>query len=326
MKRIKILATGGTIAGEGCPEASGSVYRAGVIPIGKILETVPGIAGEAELSAEQVCSIDSKDMTEKQLLMLSARVEEILKREDTDGLVITHGTDTMEETAFFLQMTVPSAKPVVLTGAMRPATAPGADGPENLLCAVRTAASDESVGRGVLVVMNDRIEGALDVTKRNTSLVSAFASPNRGPLGEIREGRPFYFERTPAERRRRTFCIRGRKDLPKVEVIYGHSGADGSMVRAAVRSGVKGIVYAGMGNGSVHAEDEKELILATRQGVAVVLSTRVGSGAVTSSRFSETAENIILSGDLNPQKARLLLQLALTETDDPKRISEIFNV
>jgi L-asparaginase len=345
MKKIRIIATGGTIAGTADTAAETSEYQAGNLRIEEIIRSVPGICSCAELSAEQFCNIDSRDMTEDILLRLAKRVHILVGQKNTDGIVITHGTDTMEETAFFLHLTVPAGKPVVLTGSMRPATALSADGPMNLLSAVRTAASPDAEGRGVLITMNDSIEGAVDATKKNTTSLGAFCSPNRGSLGMIRDGVPVFFAesssgipddrqlmRTETEcegkKRKRDpgmFSLEGIKKLPAVYILYGNTCADGAMVRAAIRAGAEGIVYAGIGNGSVHQEDEKELVRAAENGIPVVVSTRTGSGPATAHVRGGSQSDIISSGFLNPQKARILLQLCLTETKDPETIAGVFS-
>ena len=348
MKKIRIIATGGTIAGKADSAADTSDYKAGSLGIEEIIRSVPGICSCAELSAEQFCNIDSRDMTENLLLQLAKRVLILVGQEDTDGIVITHGTDTMEETAFFLHLTVPAGKPVVLTGSMRPATALSADGPMNLLNAVRTAASPDAAGRGVLITMNDSIEGAVDVTKKNTASLYAFCSPNRGPVGVIRDGVPVFFaerasgisderqmmqveDKCEEEKRKKTpwlfstFSTEGLTKLPTVYILYGNTCADGAMVRAAVLAGAEGIVYAGTGNGSVHQEDEKELLWAAENGIPVVVSSRTGSGPVTAHVRGGSQSGIISSGFLNPQKARILLQLCLTETKNPETIAGEFS-
>lgn len=348
MKKIRIIATGGTIAGSADTASETSDYRAGSLGIKEIVRSVPGIRSCAELSAEQFCNIDSRDMTEDILLRLAKRVHTLVGQDDTDGIVITHGTDTMEETAFFLHLIVPAGKPVVLTGSMRPATALSADGPMNLLNAVRTAASPDAAGRGVLITMNDSIEGAVDATKKNTTSLGAFCSPNRGSLGMIRDGIPVFFAESSSripddrqmmrmkgereeKRRKKTpraisiFSTEGIIKLPTVYILYGNTCADGAMVRAAVCAGTEGIVYAGTGNGSVHQADEKELVRAAESGIPVVISTRTGSGPVTAHVRTKSRSGMISSGFLNPQKARILLQLCLTVTKDPETIAGVFS-
>lgn len=322
---VAILATGGTIAGRGDSVEDVMAYKAGVVGIDELLGAVPEAGNYARLVGEQYCSIDSKDMTDAIWLGLARRVEALLASPDTDAVVITHGTDTMEETAYFLSLTVKSEKPVVLTGAMRPATARSADGPMNLLDAVRVAACGEAAGKGTLVVMDGWIHAARDVTKTHTVGIGAFATPDLGCLGHVsEEGTSFY--RVPLRRHttRSEFDVSGLAALPDVKIIYGHAGDDGTLVEAAVRAGAKGIVYAGTGNGSIHREAEKALAAAAARGVVVVRSSRVGSGAVLPAEPSYEAAGFVEGDTLNPQKARVLLQLALTRTKDAREVQRIF--
>ena len=325
MANIKILATGGTIAGSAQLSTATTGYKAGALGIDELLNAVPEIKDFANVTGEQICSIDSKDMTDDIWLKLAARINEIFARDDVDGIVITHGTDTLEETAYFLNLTVHSSKPVVLTGAMRPATAISADGSMNLLNAVRVAASPESIGKGVLVALNDEINSAREVTKTNTLTLSTFKSPEIGLLGYVNAGTPeFYRMSTRRHTINSEFNLRGIKNLPHVKIIYGHAGDDGIFVDAAIRAAVDGIVYAGTGNGSIHAHAEKFLARATSKGIVVVRSSRVGGGTVIPAEKSYV-DNKFLDGDnLSPQKARILLQLALTKTKNLSEIQRMF--
>ena len=325
MLNIKILATGGTIAGSAADSSATTGYKAGALGIEVLLNAVPQVKDYANVTGEQICSIDSKDMTDDVWLKLATRINQLFNRGDVDGIVITHGTDTLEETAYFLNLTVHSDKPVVLVGAMRPATAISADGPMNLLNAVRVAASPESVGKGVLVTLNDEINSAREVTKTNTITVSTFKSPELGFLGYVNEGTPeFYRTSTRRHTSNSEFSVDGRKDLPYVKIIYGHANDDGIFVDAAIKAGVKGIVYAGTGNGSVHMNAEKALARATAKGIVVVRSSRVGNGTVIPAEQSYI-DNKFLDGDsLSPQKARILLQLALTKTSNFADIQRMF--
>ena len=322
---IAILATGGTIAGSADSASATTGYKAGALGIDVLLNAVPEVKNYANVTGEQICSIDSKDMTDAIWLKLSKRVNELLSSGDVDGIVITHGTDTLEETAYFLNLTVKSDKPVVLVGAMRPATAISADGPMNLLNAVRVAASKVSVGKGVLVAMNDEINAAREVTKTNTITVSTFKTPELGFLGYVNEGVPeFYRESTRRHTKNSEFDARNLSELPYVKVIYGHANDDGLFVDAAVKAGAKGIVYAGTGNGSVHMDAEKALANATAQGVVVVRSSRVGNGTVIPAEQSYIDYHFLDGDSLSPQKARILLQLALTRTNDLGAIQKMF--
>ena len=323
--KIKILATGGTIAGSAKISTATTGYTAGAIGIDELLDAVPEIKNFANVTGEQICSIDSKDMTEEIWLTLANRINEIFSLGDVDGIVVTHGTDTLEETAYFLNLTVHSDKPVVLTGAMRPATAISSDGAMNLLLAVRVAANKNSFGKGVLVALNDEINAAREVTKTNTLTLSTFRNFELGLLGCINAGTPeFYRTSTRRHTIDSEFNLRGIKNLPLVKIIYGHAGDDGIFVEAAIKAGVKGIVYAGTGNGSIHANAEKFLARAATQGVVIVRSSRCGNGAVIPAEKSYI-DNKFLDGDsLSPQKARILLQLALTKTKNLSEIQRMF--
>ena len=326
-KRIYILATGGTIAGSAASETATTGYRAGAIGIEELLQAVPELQDFAEVQGEQIAAIDSKDMTTDVWLRLAERCEELLAKDDMDGIVITHGTDTMEETGYFLQLTVHSDKPVVLTGAMRPATAVSADGPMNLLQAVRVAACGEARGKGVLVVMNGTIESAREAVKTHTTSLDTFASPEMGSLGTVQDGEPVFY-RQPLRRHTREsqFSVQGLAKLPRAAILYAPADDDGFLVKAAVENGAKGIVYAGMGNGSIPARVEKELAEAARKDVIVVRSTRSAAGRVTKAEASYEENGFIASDTLNPQKARVLLQLALLRTTDKDEIRKFYSI
>lgn len=323
---VKILATGGTIAGAAASNTQMTGYKAGALAIQTLIDAVPAIKEIADVSGEQIVKISSNNMTDEILLKLAKRCNELLKDPKVKGIVITHGTDTMEETAYFLNLTVKSDKPVVLVGAMRPATAMSADGPVNLLNAVKVAIDDESVGKGVLIAMNDTINGARDVTKTNTTNVATFKSPEIGVLGLISAGEPQYFSQsTKLHTSKSEFDVANLTKLPRVDIVYSHVNDDRVMADAAVAAGAKGIIHAGTGNGSIHEGCDAALADAVKKGVVVVRSSRVGSGVTTKSIQKWTDLGYLEGNTLNPQKARILLQLALTKTSDPKKIQEIFN-
>ncbi|MNN22983.1 L-asparaginase 2 precursor [compost metagenome] len=241
--------------------------------------------------------------------------------------MITHGTDTLEETAYFLDLTVKCDKPVVIVGAMRPATAMSADGPFNLYNAVVTAADSQSAKRGVLVAMNDSVLDGRDVTKTNTTSVQTFQSPNFGPLGYIHNGKVDY-QRSP-QRKHTTdtpFDVSGLTELPKVGIIYNYANASDAPAKALIAEGYQGIVSAGVGNGNLYKTVFDTLATAAHNGVAVVRSSRVPTGATTEDAEVDDAKfGFVAAGTLNPQKARILLQLALTQTKDAKQIQQMFN-
>ena len=322
--RVIVLATGGTIAGREVSAEERTGYKAGVLGVEKLLGKLPELHEVANVTGEQLCNIDSKDMTDEIWLRLAARVNEIFASDEAGAVVIPHGTDTLEETAYFLSLTVKSDKPVVLTGAMRPATAADADGPENLLNAIRVAANAEAVGKGVLAVMNGEIHEARDVMKAHTLSLGAFASPNIGPVGYIRGNVPAFCRRpTFPHKTDCVFDLTGIKKLPRVDILYGHEGDDGALILAAAQAGAQGVVYAGMGNGSIPADAEKALAKITAKGVIVVRASRTNNGAVTSAS-SRAETGCIESGTLSPQKARVLLRLCLTKTKDAEEIARLF--
>lgn len=341
LPRVYILATGGTIAGSGS-SATKSNYSAGQVAIGTLLDAVPAVNDVAYIEGEQVVNIGSQDMGDDVWLLLAKRVNELLASNEVNGIVITHGTDTMEETAFFLSLVTNSDKPVVLVGAMRPSTAISADGPLNLYNAVVTAASPASMARGVLVCMNGKVYGAADVTKTNTTSVETFQSPNSGALGYIHNGEVFYYHSPERfgrkfldhvhegtlydELRTPYFNVKGLKSLPKVGIAYGYSNVEGDVVDMMIEKGYKGIVYAGVGNGNIHRNVFPELEKAREKGIIVVRSSRVPAGATTlDAEVDDNKYRFVASWGLNPQKARILLMLALTKTHDWKAIQKYFN-
>lgn len=325
LKNIKIIATGGTIAGRAATSTQLTGYTAGAYSVEDLLNSVPALGTLANISGEQLCNIDSCSMTDTLLLALAKRVNELLAQAEVDGIVITHGTDTMEETAFFLNLTVKSAKPVVLVGAMRPATAVSADGPLNIINAVKVAACAQSMGKGVLVVMNDEIYSGRDVTKTNTANVATFKALNGGPLGFIVGAKVrYYYSSVRAHTLKSEFCVSCVKALPRVDIIYTHVGEDRVLVDAVVSAGAEGIIYAGSGMGSIHEGAEQALAEAAAKGIVVVRSSRTGSGIVAEGLARWQEQGFLYADSLNPQKARLLLQLALLKTHERSKVQAMF--
>lgn len=326
LPHIKILATGGTIAGSAAQAGQLTGYTAGALGIESLISAVPELESAAQVSGEQIANIDSCNITSGLWFKLAARCNELMADESVDGIVITHGTDTLEETAYFLNLTVKGTKPVVLTGAMRPATAISADGPLDLLNAVKTAACREADGQGVMIVMNDIIMAARYATKTSAFKVEAFQAQPYGQLGTIAGGK-VYFEAQVKKRHTEQSAFAGKNYdiLPRVDIIYTHCDDDGVLIEAAVKAGAQGLVYAGSGMGSIHKGAEQALMNAAAQGFAVVRSTRVSEGRVLPANPKWEAGGFISGGNLNPQKARILLQLALTETKDPARLQQIFD-
>jgi L-asparaginase, type II len=325
LPKVYILATGGTIAGAGV-SAEKSNYTAGEVAIQTLIEAVPEITKVADVTGEQIVSIGSQDMNDDVWLTLANRCNELLARPDVDGIVITHGTDTMEETAFFLNLTVKSDKPVVLTGAMRPSTAISADGPLNLYQAVITAAAPESRGKGVCLVMNGLILGAHSAQKMNTVDVETFQCPNDGALGYVFNGKVFYNMQTLKRHTTASvFDVKGLKKLPKVGIVYSYSNVEADVMDPFLNGGYAGIVHAGVGNGNYHKNLFPKLLEAREKGILVVRSSRVPTGPTTlDGEVDDARYQFVASQELNPQKARVLLMLALTKTTDWREIQKYF--
>jgi len=324
LPRVAILAMGGTIAGQGASATATTEYKPGVLDVASLIASVPGLSQVARLSGEQVASIDSAHITNELLLKLARRVNALLAGGEVDGIVVTHGTDTLEETAYFLNLVVKSDRPVVLTGSMRPATAISADGPLNLYNAVVLAGSPQARGQGVLVALNERIDGARDVTKTHTTSVDTFRSPEFGCLGYVQNGKALFVKATVKRHTLKSeFHLGTLEALPRVEILYGHGNDSRDLVDAALRAGARGIVHAGVGDGGSFPATYEALKEARAKGVAVVRASRVGSGLVVPS--SDDQQDGMVSADtLNPQKARILLMLALTRTTDPDELRRIF--
>lgn len=325
LPNIVILATGGTIAGAGASSVAAG-YTAGKLPIEDLLSAVPEANKVANLEGEQVASVGSQAMTDSVWLKLTKRVNELLQSAEVDGVVITHGTDTQGETAFFLDLTVKSDKPVVLVGAMRSATAISADGPKNLYDAIVVAANKSSAGRGVLVAMNEEIFSGREVNKMNTTSTATFQAPNTGPLGYVFDGKVAWYHATLRKHTTQTiFDVSQVNELPKVDILYGYSNPDPTLVDCLVNNGTKGIVIAGVGNGNLYPTVETKVKQATAKGIVVVRAARVASGRVTlNGETNDKALGTIVSDDLNPEKARVLLQLSLLKTSDPATIQGYF--
>jgi len=306
---------GGTIAGTAGDGAATTGYQAGTMGIEDLLAAVPQVQAIADVTGEQVASIDSKDITAEEQLHLVKRVRELLLTGEVDGIVVTHGTDTLEESAYLLDLVHFTDKAVILTGAMRPATALSADGPLNILDAVRVAVTDNARDRGVLVVLNNEIHSARSVTKLATTAVETFKSPVGGAVGAVNDGEVVFYHGAEMQHLPNALGVSekltSQKELPYVPILYGHSDDDGRLVRLVVEQGAMGIIYAGMGNGSIPERVEGKLIAAQKQGVVVIRASSSAYGMVTKAEASYEQAGFISSGMLNPRKARLLLQTAL---------------
>jgi L-asparaginase len=320
-KTVKILATGGTIAGAG----AGGGYRAGAVSITDIMKSVPGLDSLANVSAEQVANVGSADVDEAIWRRLVSRVQAAIADPSVDGIVITHGTDTMEETAFFLRLVLPSSKPVVVVGSMRPGATPSADGPQNLLDAVRVASSSDARDRGVLVVMNDTIFDPASVTKVDFRRMNAFAAPIGGPVGDVLAPRPRFYRAAASEDA--PFEI-GAAPLPKISIAYSYAGFGPHDLRSTAQ-GAQGLVIAGTGAGGIPTAARPAMRDLMGTGIPVVRTSRQGGGDVWTAAEAggepEWTRGTVAGRELSPAKARILLMLALQKPRTYGELQAIFN-
>ncbi|MET0862390.1 MAG: type II asparaginase [Microbacterium sp.] len=325
MARVHILATGGTIAGT-APSPVDPGYRSGGLGVSALVDGVNGLRDVATLTAEQFSQVGSQDMNDGLWLDLARRVNALFAANEADGIVITHGTDTAEETGFFLHLVVTSQRPVVLTGSMRPATSLSPDGPLNLFNAVSVAADPHARGRGVIIAINDDLHSARDVTKASTTDVQAFVSPGAGLLGTASYGRiRFFRDPTHPHTTESEFSVDGAVALPRVDIVYAHANMRADLVRASVSLGAQGIVVAGMGNGNVSTEVAQTLADVASSGVIVVRSSRVSSGDVGRNvELDDDGLGLVAADQLNPQKSRVLLQLCLASGLKRGQIQDAF--
>ena len=323
---IVVLATGGTIAGSGESAVQGE-YSSGELSVEDLIKAVPDLQTIADLSGEQISNIGSQDMSKNIWLKLAKRINQLVQKEDVDGIVITHGTDTMEETAYFLHLTLHTQKPVVLVGSMRPATALSSDGPANLFDAVSVAASSAAQARGVMVVMNGHIFSAGDVIKSHTTNVDSFASPSSGPLGSAGHGHVEFTQKTLKKHTYRSdFSINNIKALPSVEIAGGYADPSIKALAAILKTAPDGIIYIGLGNGNIPSNLMPLLTKAQKKGTQIVRTSRSPEGATTKNgEMNDTKTHFIASGSLNAAKSRVLLMLALTKTHDPELIQTYFD-
>jgi L-asparaginase len=326
LPQVVVLATGGTIAGAAATDVQ-AAYKSGQVGVDQLLAAVPQAKKIAALRGEQISNIGSQDMNDEVWLKLAGRVNALAAAPDVSGIVITHGTDTIEETAYFLNLVVKSRKPVVMTAAMRPATALSADGPLNFYNAVAVAAHKEAAGRGVLVVVNDWIHGASSLTKTSTTAVQTFLSPVWGLIGSVAYGEIEFF-RGPVGRHtvNSEFSVENITSLPRVDIVMAYENMDGALINAAVAAGARGLVIAGVGNGNMTESAVNALAAQATKGVVCVRASRVATGRVGRNvEVDDDKFGFVASLGLNPQKARVLLRLALTKTTNPKEIQRFFD-
>ncbi|MGH7847268.1 MAG: asparaginase [Candidatus Binatia bacterium] len=311
---VKVVATGGTIANT----PSGRLHAR------EVAEAIPELKQVARLDVEEVVRVGSHSMTIENWLKLARRINEIYAKEkDVKGIVVTHGTNTLEETGYFLNLTVKSEKPVVLTAAQRRFTTLSSDSPKNFLQAVRVAANDQAANKGALIVTNDVINAAREVTKTISSRVETYSSKDIGVLGYVDDDQVTFY-RAPLRKHTAAspFEIGNLQRLPRVDIIYTYVDADGILIQAAVeRAKAEGLVIAGFASGSPTPVMEETLNELAAKGVPVVLSQRAGMGRV---KISRTRTHVISADNLTPQKARILLMLGLTKTKDVKELQQMF--
>lgn len=318
-KKIIVLATGGTIAGVG-EDGKETRYIPGSITVDEILSSIPKLNEKADIISIQVCNVNSDDITSNIWIDIAKKINELSKDDDVAGFVITHGTDTLEETAYFLNLTVKTSKSVVVTGSMRPSTSLSPDGPMNLYQSVCVALSPEAVGKGVLVVFSNHIYSSRSVQKVNTYDLGALSSPSSGYIGVVRNDEVYFFE-SPEKRHTISseFDVSNLSVLPRVSIVYFEVDASPEdIVHAAKIS--SGIVIAGAGNGEFSKAFLMTLDLIS---IPIVISSRVDVSLITPDLL--LSKNTIASYGLSPQKSALLLRLALTKTEDKREIERIFS-
>ena len=322
---VRVIATGGTIAGAQA-SAQDYGYKSGAYDVNTLIGAVPNLDKLAEITGEQVVNIGSQDMSDEVWLKVPKSVAAAQADKNVDAVVIMHGTDTLEETSYFLSLVTQGTKPVVMVGSMRPATAISADGPGNIYNGVAVAISPEAPGRGTLVSLNDEFHYARNVVKTNTTSLQTFESINRGPAGLVHTGTVEWFEPMDKKLGKATgFSVEKLDKLPRVDVIYAHANMSADLIDAAVKNGAKSNVIAGVGDGNMTTPALDACRKAAATGVVIVRSTRLPGGLVLrNNEVNDDEMGFVASGELNPPKSRVLLQLALTQTRDTKAIQKMF--
>jgi L-asparaginase len=322
---VVILATGGTIAGSAKSGVQAG-YTSGQVTIDAMVNGVPDITKLADIKGEQVSNVGSQDMSFEIMIKIAHKIAQLAEKNEVDGFVITHGTDTMEETAYFLNLVCKTDKPIVLVGSMRPSTAVSADGPLNLYNAVAVAADPQARKRGVLLVMNDWIHSAQSLTKVSTTAVQTFMSPLNGLIGISNYGSNEFY-RYPYNKfgSQTPFSVSNVSQLPRVDIIYADVDMPADLIEASVQRGAKGIVIAGVGNGNMNKAGLDACAKAAKNGVVVVRSSRVVTGNVGRNvEVNDDQLDFVAAYDHNPQKSRILLSLALMKHKTAKEIQQLF--
>lgn len=315
---VTIYATGGTIAGASASNTDTTNYKAGSIGVQTLIDAVPELKKVARIDGEQIANVGSSDIDSTVLLKLAKAINAKLADPATQGVVVTHGTDTLAESAFFIDVTVNSPKPVVFVGAMRPATAISADGPMNLLNAVTLAASKDAMNRGTLIALNDRFGSAFYTIKTNSTTVDTFKAEEQGFLGTFTSAKPYFWFSPATPVGKVTFDVSNVTSLPKVVILYAYQDQDAALIDAAIKDGAKGIVIDGSGNGSINSAVKKRIAELDKQGFPVVRATRTNSGLVTAKTEG------IGAGVYSASKSRWLLSLALSTGLSYDQIKSMF--
>lgn len=323
LPHVVLLTCGGTIA---ALPAEGVGYQAGLLPPERLLEAIPNVGNAVRVTVEPHADIGSQDVDHSLWSSLGRRVRELGEDPAVDGIVITHGTDTLEETAYFLHLVTKPAKPVVLTGAMRPAHALGADGPANLQAGIYLAGSRVAQANGVVVVMNDMIHGAEEVQKNSADALDAFSGRNYGPLGRMNGEFPILSDLSRTSLSEGYFSGIDLNTWPKVPLLYVHAGMEPDWLEALLSTRPDGLVVAGVGNGNAPLAVWRRLASAVAQGLIVVRSSRCAGGFVDRGvEVDDDSYGFLASGGLNPQKARILLMCSLQQNSGPDVAKAIFN-
>ena len=325
--RIAVVATGGSIAGVGPDRMDFILYPelGEHITIQESLARIPEVADIARIEAEDLVSVGSTAIGPAEWLSLTKRINQLVDRADVSGVVVTHGTATLEETAYFLHLTIKSSKPVVVTGAMRPPTAMSTDADLNLLDAIRVATAPVAAGKGVLTILNNEIQCARDVVKTNTFRVETFKPNELGFLGYADSDGEVVLYRAPLRRHTTgtEFSVDDRDSLPRVDIVYCYAGSDELLIDAVRANGSQGLVLAGFGGGSFPPRAIEAAAQAVTDGIPVVLASRSLAGRVVMTPRKEE-QNFIVSDNLQPQKARILLMLGLTVTQERQELQRMF--
>lgn len=325
-KHIKIIATGGTIAGSGNSPTTVTGYTPGTKDIKEILKDIPSVIKENHISYQQLFNIDSVDITNELMIQLAKHIQKNLEDESINGVVITLGTDTLEEVGYFLHLILNTNKPVILVGAVRPSTAIGTDGLINLHQAIKVAADNQSVNKGVLIVMNSRILSARYVTKVNTTMTDAFQSLEAGAIGNIVGDRVYYFYERPTFKHTHEtiFDINDITWLPKVSMVIAHQGDDAFQIKEAVNRKCEGIIIATAGGYTLSTKISDYLKNIVTSNIKIVRTSRLGHG-ITAKTHLENEYSFIASETLNANKSRILLMLLLKYKIDNSNLQDYFN-